>query len=134
MQRIYPDLDAAHCVVLGSPVFFYGFSGTAKAAMDRAQALWARRYVLQRRGTIPRSCRGGWLVAVGATRGERLNQGMSLTAKYYFDALDIPLRGSLLVRGVDEKGALRARPDVLARARKLGQEIAAWEPSFPECG
>jgi len=124
MQDIYTDVDAAHYIILGSPVFFYGFSATAKAVIDRAQALWARKYVLRRSSPIPRASRGGWLVAVGATRGTRLFEGMTLTAKYFFDALDMPFQGTLLARGVDEKGAMERRPELLARAQDLGRAVA----------
>ncbi len=46
MEQIYPRLLAADIVVLASPIFFYGVAGGAKVLIDRAQALWGRKYVL----------------------------------------------------------------------------------------
>ena len=46
MQDIYPKLLEADVVVVASPMFFYGLSGQLKSLIDRCQAMWSRRSVL----------------------------------------------------------------------------------------
>lgn len=123
MTDLYDRLTRARVVIVASPVFFYGFSGMLKSAIDRCQALWARKYVLKR-DAGPGGM--GVVISVGATKGKKLFDGILLTARYFFDVLNIETRGELLVRGMDEAGIVEKNIDVLAEAEKLGDKIADY--------
>ncbi len=82
MQEIYPKLLESDIVVVASPMFFYGLSGQLKCLIDRCQALWARRSILNQ--STPNAGRKGAFVAVGATKGSRLFDGSILTMKNFF--------------------------------------------------
>jgi len=125
MRGLYDKLLEADVVALASPVFFYGLSAQAKAMIDRTQALWARRYVMKQ--DFPGGRRQGVLLCTGATKGKLLFVGCRLTAKYFFDALNVRYAAEILVRGVDEKGAINDRPEVLEQARDLGRRLASGE-------
>ncbi len=129
MLGLYDKLLAADVVVLASPIFFYNVSAQAKAMIDRTQALWARRYHLNQ--DFPGGNRQGVLLAVGATRGRLLFVGARLTAKYFFDALNVSYAAEILVRGADEKGAINEQEEVLERARDLGRRLARGEQFGP---
>jgi hypothetical protein len=47
-----------------------------------------------------------------------------LTVRYFFDALDVDLTDSLLVRGVDEKGEILGHPEEIQAAYDLGKRLA----------
>ncbi|MCL4503394.1 MAG: flavodoxin family protein [Deltaproteobacteria bacterium] len=128
MPVLYDKLLAADVVVLASPIFFYNVSAQAKAMIDRTQALWSRRYVLKQ--DLP-GHRQGVLLAVGATKGRLLFVGTRLTAKYFFDALNVSYAAEILVRGADEKGAILEQPETLERARDLGRRLAQGERFGP---
>ena len=122
MLGLYEQLTTADCVVLATPIFFYGMPSQTKALVDRCQALWVRRHVLKTwQPDVAR--RKGALVAVGATKGPRLFDGVSLTSKYFFDAIGVTYAEELLVRGVDAKGAVRESPEYLQEARALGARL-----------
>lgn len=118
MQGLYEQVGAADALIFASPIYFYGVSAWAKAAIDRVQALWSRKYVLK----DPRynGDKSGYFIGVGATKGSKLFDGTLLTMKYYFDAAGYSPVGELLVRGVDEKGKIKEHPEHLAAARELG--------------
>ncbi|MBT9139499.1 MAG: putative NAD(P)H-dependent FMN-containing oxidoreductase YwqN [Dehalococcoidia bacterium] len=122
MQALYEKIGAAQALIFASPIYFYTVSAWAKGAIDRAQALWSRKYVLK----DPRytAAKAGYFIAVGATSGSKLFDGASLTMKYYFDAAGYAQAGSLLVRGMDEKGAVLALAEKMDAARELGQRAA----------
>ena len=122
MEGIYPKLLEADIVILASPIFFYGLSSQAKALIDRCQALWARKYILKQVDRSGRK-RKGALIAVGATRGKRLFEGPVLTAKYFFQAIDVEAGGDLLVRGIDKKGEVKEHPTALGDASELGKRL-----------
>lgn len=124
MQQIYPRLLAADIVVLASPIFFYGVTAGAKALIDRAQALWARRYVLK----DPAFGEGGkkrlgFFISVGGTKGQRMFEGAILTVKYFFDAFNASYGGELLFRKVDAKGDILKEPGALDEARAMGRKL-----------
>lgn len=123
MIGLYESIDAFSRMILASPIFFYSVSATAKAFIDRCQARWVRRYLLKHRveSNIDRK---GAFIAVGATRGKRLFEGVRFTVRYFFDAVDMEYADELLVRGVDQKGEIRQHPEILEEAYALGRRIA----------
>lgn len=128
MQQVHLMLARADYIIFGSPIFFYTVTGWAKAMIDRCQALWAKKYILKKSpGEKARQERGGWFISVGATKGRRLFDGAALTVRYFFDAVDVPYRGDLLFRGVDEKGEIMNHPQALCLAFELGEKIGFME-------
>ncbi len=125
MDQVYEAISRASAVVLSSPVFFYGFPSELKALVDRCQALWSGR-LLRKQGAARKvyDSGTGWLLAVGASRGENLFSGCELAARYFCDALDREYRGGLFYRRVEKKGAISDHPTALSEARTLGGRIA----------
>ena len=135
MDELYPLLESARRIVVSTPVFFYGVPARGKALIDRVQVLWARRHRLNR--IAPRPEGRGFLLALGATRGEDLFLPVSLCLKYFFDALGFPKTfESLFFRRVEAPGDLGRRPDDLrlvydaglafgGQADRAAQEVGA---------
>jgi multimeric flavodoxin WrbA len=122
MQQLYDKIGEADALIFASPIYFYAVSAWAKGAIDRSQALWARRYVLKdKRYTADKK---GYFIAVGATKGKKLFDGALMTMKYFFDAAGFTPAGELLVRGVDEKGAINHHGKDLEAAYAMGMSAA----------
>ncbi len=123
MDSVYPLLEEADVVFLASPVFFYGLTAQAKALVDRSQALWSKR-MLKKSPEERKSYDAGrgYLIAVGATRGKRIFEGIELEARYFFDALDMSYAGGLLLRSMEKKSDARKRPEALKQAFELGRQ------------
>ena len=120
MQDIHKLISDCDAMVFASPIYFYSVSAWAKAAIDRSQALWSRKYILK----DPRftADKKGVFIGVGATKGSKLFDGTLLTMKYYFDAAGFYPAGELLIRGVDEKGDICNHPEHLTDAKALGSD------------
>ena len=58
---------------------------------------------------------------MGATKGDNLFEGAELTAKYFYDALDMSYEGGLFYKKIDDKGAIKDHPDALDKAYELGR-------------
>lgn len=102
-HEIYPLLRKADVIVAATPIFFYNTTAQLKALIDRSQTLWARKYKLNL--TDPnRKWRRGYTLAVGATRGKNLFEGLHLTMKYFFDAVGAEYAGSLTYREIEKPG------------------------------
>ena len=124
MKKVYPLLWDAEIIFLSSPIFFYGIPGQAKALIDRSQALWSKRMLEKSpEGRKSYDHGKGYLIAVGATKGKNLFEGVELTAKYFFDALDKSYEGGLFFRAVEKKGTIIDHPTALKDAYTLGQKV-----------
>jgi multimeric flavodoxin WrbA len=99
-QEVAEKMIGADAFILASPIFFYTVSAHTKMLMDRCQSFWVKRYLLKMDIAPGRPRRKGAFISVGATRGKRLFEGVTLTVRYFFDALDVDLWDTLLGRGV----------------------------------
>ena len=126
MQKIYPLFESAKAIVLASPIFFYTVTSCVKPVIDRAQALWARKYVLN--NPVPAVVDGverlGYFLSCGATRGADLFEGVLLTMKYFYDALSVKQAESLTYRRIENPGDIEKLPGALEEAAALGRTAA----------
>jgi multimeric flavodoxin WrbA len=112
-------------LMLASPVFFYTVSAHTKILMDRFQSLWVKKYRVEKTGQNQQKIlRKGLFIAVGATRGKKLFDGMLLSLRYFFDVIDMELWKALLYRGLDFEGDVLKFPEYLDEAYQAGKEFA----------
>ena len=132
MQSLYPKLLAADLLVLASPLFFMGPTAQIKAVIDRTQALWTGKYLLGADYSKGKRPRWGFLIGVGATKGEKVFNPLQTIAKTWFRTLDAAESGDLLIAGVDEKGAI-AQGEYLAMATEAGYDLVKkWQKKEAE--
>jgi multimeric flavodoxin WrbA len=123
MQSIYPLLERAVVIFLASPIYFYGVTGQVKLLIDRSQAMWSKRLLEKNYAERKKYDSGkGYMIAAGASRGENLFEGAQLTAKYFYDALDMSYEGGIFFRRLDEKTAVKNNPETLQEAYNLGKK------------
>ena len=124
MEKVYPKLLEADVVILASPIFFYGVTASAKALIDRSQALWARKYLLKDPSLGKEGKkRKGFFISLGATKGQKIFEGAILTVKYFFDVFNAEYVGELLFRGVEAKGDILRHPEALQQAFEAGRRL-----------
>ena len=111
-HEIYPLIRQAEVVVIGTPIFFYNMTAQLKAMVDRCQTFWARKYVFKLKDPAQKM-RRGFLLSVAATKGKTLFEGLELTAKYFFDAIDATPAGSLTYREIEGPKDMANHPTVL---------------------
>lgn len=124
MQQIFPLLRQADIIVMATPIFFYAPTAQMKALIDRSQALWARKYV-HNLVDPGRKWRRGFLLSLGATKGKNLFEGVSLTAKYFFDAVGANFDSSLTYRGIEKAGEIAKHPTALSDAKEKARSLVA---------
>jgi multimeric flavodoxin WrbA len=129
MQLVYRELEAADRLVLASPLYFMGVTAQLKAMIDRCQALWARKYKLNKPPLGDGRERRGLFISVGG-RSKANQFGPALaTVKSLFNTLDITYAGELVFPGIDEKGAITKHPDALKQAYLAGQRLVENSPA-----
>lgn len=125
MVRVYPLFKEASRIVISSPVFFYGVTGQLKLLIDRSQASYMKHELDKKQGKpVPPGREGrGFLLSAGASRGKRLFECLILTARYFYDALNMDYAGELCFWEMEEKGAIRRHPTALEECRRAGREF-----------
>lgn len=123
-QKVYELIESSDGLIMASPIFFYTVSAHAKIFMDRCQSFWVKRYWIDKNaygtGTHRRKA---LFIAAGGTKGKRLFEGVLLTMRYFYDALDADLWRSLLYPGIEELGAVQKHPEHLTEAYEAGKAL-----------
>lgn len=124
MIDLYGRVDEADIIFLVAPTYFYGLSAQIKRFIDRIQARWSRKYLLKS-PFRKEDTRRGYLICTAATHGKKLFDGSVLVAKSFFDAIDVPYGGELLIRGLDERGEFSQNHEEIEKAQLWATEIVA---------
>jgi multimeric flavodoxin WrbA len=124
MTPLYEKIISVDKIIVASPIFFYGVTAQAKAFIDRTQALWNRKRLMQESGEWEENpARKGFFISVAATRGAKIFEGAILTMKYTFDAMGMEYEGDFLVTGPDKRGDMARYEQKLAEAREAGKNF-----------
>jgi multimeric flavodoxin WrbA/protein-tyrosine-phosphatase len=121
-DEIYPLLREAELVVVATPIFFYNMTSQLKAVVDRCQMFWARKYRLKLKDPGAKM-RRGFLLAVGATRGKNLFEGLNLTTQYFFDAIGAKFEDSLTYRGIEGPKDMSRHPEVIEEVEQAVERL-----------
>ncbi len=124
MQPIYDEFEKADVIVLASPMQFMGMTAPMKAMIDRFQAKWVNKYLLKRPPLGTDKPRKGFLIAIGGTKYKNLFEAILLVVKTFFIIVNIEYAGDILLRSVDEKGAIKNHPDYMQQAYEAGKKLA----------
>jgi multimeric flavodoxin WrbA len=124
MTPLYDKIITIDKIIVASPIFFYGITAQTKAFIDRTQALWNRKRLLQKKGDwVENPERKGFFISVAATRGSRIFEGAVLTMRYGFDAMGLSYGGDFLVTGPDKRGDMTSYEQKLAEASEAGKNF-----------
>ena len=124
MQALFKKFLDSPILIVSSPVFFMGLPAQLKAAVDRCQSIWVRKYVLKRR--MPNlDVRRALFIQVGGMKKEKVFEGGLATISAFLATLDYEFREKLVFNDIDAKGAVSAHPAVLAKVRQAGLELGS---------
>jgi multimeric flavodoxin WrbA len=131
MQKITKEIEQADRIVLAAPIHFMGLPSQVKTMIDRAQALWVRKYLLKvpPLGTVRE--RKGLFVTVGGRTSEHLFDGALATVKSFFATLDIKFAGMVAFQGVEGRAIVMEHPEMTQEAFLAGEKLVESEAPAP---
>ncbi len=121
-ENFFSLVRRADVVVVSVPTYFYAVPARIKALMDRTQTLWSRKYVFKIKDP-GHDYRKGVLLAVAASHGKDLFDGIHLNAKYFLDAAGARLEESLCYRGMEGRGEMAKHPPVRGEMLSLVEKV-----------
>ncbi len=122
---IYDKFNEADIIVIGSPMYFNSVTAITKAMIDRCQAFWSSKYILNKSSIDQNKKRRGIYVGVGGAKHPDLEKGFigaTVVMDLFFRAVNTDYMYNLLVDNTDEVG-VADREDVLKNAYELGVKL-----------
>lgn len=121
MKGIYEALDASDRFVIASPIYFANISAQLKTMIDRCQAIWARKYLLNRPHANPD--RKALFLSCGGFKHDRFYKCARQVIAAWCVVLDIRLTGELFYPSIDALGDIVKHPTALDEAFNAGREL-----------
>lgn len=118
MDLLYTALEEADAIIVASPIYFSGMSSYVKLAVDRSQALWARRQVLR----TPRKPGVGAIMLTAAQPNAKFDNAVS-ELRAFLIGIGASPQEVLKVAGADHASYVSEQPGVLERAGELGKGL-----------
>ncbi len=119
LTPIYEKIAQADGIIISTPVYFYSLPGQIKLLIDRFQALWVRRYVLN---IQPDRRRFGGLISIAGSNGNKVFDGVIFPIKYFYISQGINFIEPLLFRGFDKN------PEDISE--EMFAEVREWANDF----
>ncbi|MDQ7788345.1 MAG: flavodoxin family protein [Thermodesulfovibrionales bacterium] len=123
MTQIYEAIRKADRIILASPIFFFGVSAQTKMMIDRCQAFWCEKYLLNKPITGGQYTRKGLLLLVGGMKKEIGIRCAEATVKAFFRTVSVPEHKTLGYLGVDAKGEILKHPAAMKEAYEAGKAL-----------
>lgn len=121
LQAIFPKVEEADIIALASPIFFGSLSAQAKMFIDRFQCHWRAKDILGL--DLGQKRKKGVFLCVEASERDDFQQNAKAIVKNFFATVNAGYAGEILCKGVDAKGAILKRPEVLEEAIALGKSL-----------
>lgn len=127
LSSLYDKFNQADIVVIGSPIYFNSVSSITKIMIDRCQAFWSSKYVLQQSSIDRNKKRNGlFLCTAGSAMNENGFIGATMVIDLFFRAINTKYKYNLLVDHTDNE-FVGERKDLLKEAFDLGQKLTCFK-------
>lgn len=123
MTDIYKAIREADRIIIASPIFFFALSAQTKIMIDRCQAIWSEKYLLNK--SIPSGPYGrkGLLLLAGGMKRDIGIKCSDTTAKAFFRTVSVPSHETLGYLEIDAKGDILKHPTALKDAYEAGKRL-----------
>ncbi|MBF0520224.1 MAG: flavodoxin family protein [Nitrospirae bacterium] len=127
MADVYKAIYESERFILASPIFFFGLTAQIKALIDRAQALWCEKYLLNQPIVSGPHGRKGLLIMVGGMKKEIGFKSGEATAKAFFRTISVPVHETIYFDGIDKKGAIKEHTTALSEVYEAAVRLIATD-------
>ncbi|MFH2137521.1 MAG: flavodoxin family protein [Candidatus Omnitrophota bacterium] len=121
MQDIYAKVQQADVIIIASPIYFGSLSSQTKIMIDRFQCWWRLKNILN--SPIDSKKKQGAFICVQAGDKEEFFANSRSIIKNLFATINAEYTDELLCPGVEDKGSVLEKPEVMDRAFELGQKL-----------
>jgi multimeric flavodoxin WrbA len=112
-------------VALASPIYTMGITAEMKGFVDRAQYLWAQKYILKTRYYSREHIRGhtGIFISTAGTGWDNVFSSAFPIMTAFFDIMGFEYHDNIIANDMDRYRGIRNHPAALAEAREKGMRV-----------
>ena len=125
LTPVFEKIAAADVLVLASPIYSMGITAEAKGLIDRAQYLWARKFILKNLYYAPDRTRRhkGIFVSTAGLGWENVFDAAFPAITAFFNTTGFEYWDNVIANDLDRYGGIAGHPAALAEARKKGGDV-----------
>ncbi|QWR76348.1 flavodoxin family protein [Candidatus Magnetomonas plexicatena] len=123
MADVYRAIYESERFIIASPIFFFGLTAQIKALIDRAQALWCEKYLLNNPIKGGPHGRKGLLIMVGGMKKEIGFKSGGATATAFFRSISVPVHETIYFDGIDKMGAVKEHITALSTVYEAAKRL-----------
>ena len=122
---LYGKMMAADCVTIASPIYTMGITAELKGLIDRAQYLWARKFILRTMYFSDDHIRRhkGIFISTAGLGWEHVFDGAFPVITALFNTIGFEYYDNIIANDMDRYGGIRNHPTALAEAYEKGQKV-----------
>jgi len=123
--RLLEHILSADCLAVASPIYSMGITAELKGLIDRAQYIWARKFVLKTLyfpDSHIRRHKGIFISTAGLAWDNVFDAAFpAITA--FFNTMGFEYYDNIIANDMDRYKGIRGHPTALAEARAKGEEV-----------
>jgi multimeric flavodoxin WrbA len=127
LTHLFEQIREADVLALASPIYSMGITAEMKGFIDRAQFLWAQKFVLKTL-FFPdehiRRHKGVFISTAGQSWDHVFDSAYPMVTAF-FNGTGFEYYDNIIANNMDEYGGIRGHPTALADAKKKGEEVVA---------
>lgn len=125
MQFIHQKAAKARGIVVAAPIHFGNMSSQTKMMIDRFQAFWAAKHVLEKPRIREEEGKIGFFICVAGSPVKSFCQDAYKIINVFYDILNVESRGMLYYNNVrSAPPGIRANQQAMEEARQAGKDFA----------
>ncbi len=125
LTPLFDRILAADAIALASPIYSMGITAELKALIDRAQFLWARKFILKSLYFSHRHIKQhkGVFISTAGLGWDNVFDAAFPAVTAFFNGTGFEYYDNIIVNNMDLHGGIRGHPTALGEAYKKGAEV-----------
>jgi len=125
LTEVFEKIGDADVIVLASPIYSMGITAEAKGLIDRAQYLWARKFIKKNLYYTAEHIRRhkGIFVSTAGLGWENVFDAAFPAITAFFNTTGFEYWDNVIANDLDRYGGIAGHPAALAEARKKGGDV-----------
>jgi len=127
LTPVFEKIAAADVLVIASPIYSMGITAETKGLIDRAQYIWARKFILKTLYFTAGHTRRhkGIFVSTAGLGWENVFDAAFPAITAFFNTTGFEYWDNVIANDLDRYGGIAGHPTALAEGREKGREVVA---------
>ena len=122
---LFNRILAAECLAVASPIYSMGITAELKGLIDRAQFMWARKFILKNLYFPNEQIRRhkGIFISTAGLYWDNVFDAAFPAVTAFFNTLGFEYYDNIIANDMDRYQGIQGHPTAIAEARKKGTEV-----------